>query len=154
MADEKGYVGKKESLHDHDVMDHDVSREEAMHLGQLSEEELAVEKKLRRKIDSLIMPLVMLVYLMNYIDRNNYAAARLQGLPEDLNLQGNEYQVGLSILFVGYTLMQVPSNLLLNFSGKPSWYIGFWVIAWGLVSTLTSQVHNFGEIVACRFILG
>jgi MFS family permease len=51
-------------------------------------------------------------------------------------------------------LMQVPSNALLNFSGRPSWYIGFWVIAWGLVSALTSQVHNYGEIVACRFILG
>lgn len=50
--------------------------------------------------------------------------------------------------------MQVPSNALLNFSGKPSWYIGFWVIAWGLVSTLTSQVKNYGDIVACRFILG
>ena len=52
------------------------------------------------------------------------------------------------------TLMQVPSNALLNFSGRPSWYIGFWVIAWGLVSCLTSQVKNFGDIVACRFILG
>jgi hypothetical protein len=40
-----------------------------MHFGQLTEEELVIEKKLRRKIDSLIMPLVILVYLMNYIDR-------------------------------------------------------------------------------------
>lgn len=154
MADEKGDLGRKEIIHDHDVFDHDVSREDAMHFGKLTVEELAIEKKLRRKIDFLIMPLVMLVYLMNYIDRNNYAAARLQGLEEDLNLVGNQYQVGLSILFVGYTLMQVPSNLLLNFSGKPSWFLGFWIIAWGLVSTLTSQVHNYGEIVACRFILG
>ena len=51
-------------------------------------------------------------------------------------------------------LMQVPSNLLLNYSGRPSWYIGFWVIAWGLVSALTSQVKGYGDIVACRFILG
>lgn len=86
-------------------------------------------------------------------------------------------ETGLSILFVGYVrlhflsgvcrenqhgvtnhdaqvLMQVPSNALLNWSGKPSWYIGFWTIAWGLVSTLTSQVTTFGDIVACRFILG
>ena len=154
MADEKGTAARKESLHDHDIMDHDVSREEAMHLGELTEEELEIEKKLRRRIDSLVMPLVMLVYLMNYIDRNNYAAARLQGLEKDLNLQGDQYQVGLSILFVGYTIMQVPSNLLLNFSGKPSWYIGFWTIAWGLVSALTSLVQTYGQIVACRFILG
>lgn len=39
---------------------------------------------------------------MNYIDRNNYAAAKLQGLETDLGLVGSQYQVGLSILFVGY----------------------------------------------------
>jgi hypothetical protein len=50
--------------------------------------------------------------------------------------------------------MQVPSNLLLNYSGRPSWYLGFFVIAWGLVSALTSQVSTYGQIVACRFILG
>ena len=50
--------------------------------------------------------------------------------------------------------MQVPSNAMLNFSGRPSWYLGFFTTAWGLVSLLTSQVHNYGEIVACRFILG
>ena len=50
--------------------------------------------------------------------------------------------------------MQVPSNALLNLSGRPSLYIGFWVIVWGLVSAVTSQVSTFGGIVACRFILG
>lgn len=50
--------------------------------------------------------------------------------------------------------MQVPSNAMLNYCGRPSWYIGFFVIAWGLVSALTSQVRNYGDIVACRFILG
>lgn len=43
--------------------------EEAMHWGELTEEELHIEKKLRLRIDMLIMPLVILVYLMNYIDR-------------------------------------------------------------------------------------
>ncbi len=46
-----------------------VSHEERMHWAALTEEELAIEKKLRLKIDMLIMPLVILVYLMNYIDR-------------------------------------------------------------------------------------
>lgn len=50
--------------------------------------------------------------------------------------------------------MQVPSNLLLNYAGRPSLYLGLFTIAWGLVSACTSQVHNYGEIVACRFILG
>lgn len=50
--------------------------------------------------------------------------------------------------------MQVPSNLLLNYMGRPALYLGFFVTAWGLVSALTSQVKNYGGIVACRFLLG
>ncbi|KAB8205406.1 major facilitator superfamily domain-containing protein [Aspergillus parasiticus] len=132
----------------------DITHEEVIQVTQLTPEELAIEKKLRRRIDCLIMPLVILVYLMNYIDRNNYAAAKLQGLMEDLHINDQQYQTGLSILFVGYILMQVPSNLLLNYMGKPSLYLGFFTTAWGLVSALTSQVKSYGGIVACRFILG
>ncbi|KAJ5473143.1 hypothetical protein N7475_002709 [Penicillium sp. IBT 31633x] len=132
----------------------DLSHEEVIHMAELTEEEKVIEKKLRKRIDALIMPLAILVYLMNYIDRNNYAAAKLQGLMEDLSLDDTEYQTGLSVLFVGYILMQVPSNMLLNYMGRPSWYIGFFVCAWGLVSAVTSQVTSYGGIVACRFILG
>ncbi|KAF2731373.1 MFS transporter [Polyplosphaeria fusca] len=147
-----------EHLHDKELNGDEEKAEVAHHeIAQhsaLTAEELEIEKHLRRKIDWRIMPLVILVYLMNYIDRNNYAAAKLQGLVEDLHLVGDQYQVGLSILFVGYILMQVPSNLLLNYAGRPSWYLGFFVVAWGLVSLLTSQVVNYGGIIACRFILG
>lgn len=38
-----------------------------------------------------------------------------------------QYQIGLSTLFIGYVLMQVPSNALLNYAGRPSYYIGFFV---------------------------
>ena len=59
------------TLRDADFMGEksDVSQEERMHWGELTEEELVTQKKLLRKIDSLIMPCVILVYLMNYIDR-------------------------------------------------------------------------------------
>ncbi|KAF2772476.1 MFS general substrate transporter [Teratosphaeria nubilosa] len=149
----KSEVAHHEVAHDNDIASK-ITREDAVHLSHLTEEEKILEKQLRRRIDTLIMPLVILVYLMNYIDRNNYAAARLQGLEKDLGLTGDQYQLGLSILFVGYVLMQVPSNALLNLYGRPSWYLGFFVTAWGLVSCLTSQVKNAGDIIACRFILG
>ncbi|KAK5944071.1 hypothetical protein PMZ80_003352 [Knufia obscura] len=143
-------------LADHDLLGDtaDVSHEEATHIGQLTEEEKVIEKKLKRRIDGLIMPCVIAIYLMNYIDRNNYAAARLQGLEEDLGLTAAQYQLGLSILFVAYILAQVPSNLLLNHLGRPSLYLGFFTTAWGLVSACTSQVTTPGGIFACRFILG
>ncbi|KAK6384341.1 hypothetical protein LTS17_001904 [Exophiala oligosperma] len=117
-------------------------------LFALTQEELVIERKLRRKIDLIILPMVVVVYIMNYIDR------RLQGLEKDLNLTGDQYQVGLSVFFVSYVLAQIPSNLLLNYSGRPSWVLGLFTIGWGLVSALTSQVKGYAGIVAARFFLG
>uniref|UniRef100_L7IWX0 MFS transporter n=1 Tax=Pyricularia oryzae (strain P131) TaxID=1143193 RepID=L7IWX0_PYRO1 len=156
-------ASQPDRITDHDLLgggDSDGKPEVEHHSGdvtsaaELTPEELELEKKLKKKIDTLIMPLVVLVYLMNYIDRNNYAAARLQGLETDLNLSDSQYQLGLSILFVGYILAQVPSNMLLNYMGRPSLYLGLFTMLWGSVSALTSLVKSFGQIVACRFILG
>lgn len=97
---EKDVTTRQEALHDVDLKnatDRDLS-----HLTELTPEEKIIEKKLRRKIDLLVMPLVLVVYLLNYIDRNNYAAAAIQGMPDDLGMSQDEYQLGLSILFVGY----------------------------------------------------
>jgi hypothetical protein len=57
-----------------------------------TEERRAKERKLVRKIDLHLLPAIIIMYLLNYIDRNNIAAARLAGLEEDLGLKGNEYQ--------------------------------------------------------------
>lgn len=54
----------------------------------------------------------------------------MAGLEEDLNLVGYEFQTCVTILFVGYILMQVPSNLLLNRIGKPSIYLPTCMAIW------------------------
>lgn len=61
--------------------------------------------------------------LANTVNRNNIAAAKLAGLQEELNLSSVQYETAVSILFVGYLLMQIPSNLLLNKFGKPAIYL-------------------------------
>lgn len=60
----------------------------------LTPTEQLVANKLRRKIDIRILPVVFIVYIMNFVDRTNYASARLQGLEEDLSLSETEYQAG------------------------------------------------------------
>ena len=54
---------------------------------------LKLETKLRRKIDLRLMSVVVIMYILNYLDRNNIAAARLTGLEADLHLRGNQFQV-------------------------------------------------------------
>ena len=68
-------------------------------ISSMSEEDRReLERQLVRKIDARLMPAVIIMYLLNYIDRNNIASARLGGLEEDLNLKGSEYQTSKSIL--------------------------------------------------------
>ena len=52
-----------------------------------------MEKKLVRKIDMRLLIMIVVMYILNYLDRNNIASAKLAGLEEDLNLKGEQYQV-------------------------------------------------------------
>ncbi|KAL3424029.1 pantothenate transporter liz1 [Phlyctema vagabunda] len=118
------------------------------------EDRVELEAKLKRKIDLRLLPMIVLMYIMNYLDRNNIAAARLGHLEEDLGLVGVQYQTCVSILFVGYLLMQVPSNLFLNKIGKPGVYLPTCMIVWGVISAATAACQNFGGLLAIRFMLG
>lgn len=83
----------------------------------------AEEKALIRKMDIRIFPIMIVLFVLNFIDRNNFANARLRGLEEDLNLSDVQYQTCISILLVGYVSMQIPSNMILNKLTRPSWYV-------------------------------
>ncbi|GAB7353842.1 hypothetical protein MBLNU459_g4208t1 [Dothideomycetes sp. NU459] len=124
-------------------------------LRDLSSDDLAaMERRLLWKIDLRILPVTIIMYILNYIDRNNIASARLGGLEKDLGLVGSQYQTCVSILFVGYVLMQVPSNLFLNRIGRPALFVPSAMIAWGIISGAAGAVHNFGGLLACRFLVG
>ena len=106
------------------------------------------------KLTQGIIKVLVLMYIMNYLDRNNIAAARLAGLEEELNLSSTQYLTALSILFVGYLLMQIPSNLFLNKLGKPALYLPTVMIVWGVISAATAGAQSFGGLIAIRFFLG
>uniref|UniRef100_A0A0L0NVJ3 Membrane protein n=1 Tax=Candidozyma auris TaxID=498019 RepID=A0A0L0NVJ3_CANAR len=124
-------------------------------LQQYTDEEIdKFHRKITLKVDLRLIPMLVLLYILNYLDRNNIASARLGGLEDDLNLKGNQYQTCISILFVGYILMQIPSNMFLNKFKKPSIFITGIMAAWGTVSTCTAAVQGFGGLLAIRLILG
>ncbi|KAF9877111.1 major facilitator superfamily transporter [Colletotrichum karsti] len=117
------------------------------------EERADREKKLVRKMDWRLLPILIIVYIMNYIDRNAVPHARVQGLEKDLNMSGYEYNIVLSVTFVGYISMQIPSNMILT-KVRPSWYLSGCMVAWGIVSGLSGAVHNFAGLAVNRFFLG
>ncbi|PWN47023.1 MFS general substrate transporter [Violaceomyces palustris] len=112
------------------------------------------EKKLLRKIDFQLMPILILIYILNYLDRNNITTARNRGFVKDLGLTDTEYQTALSLLYVGYITLQIPSNLFMAKVGRPSLYLPCCVAAWGVVSGCTALCENFHQLIVVRIFLG
>ncbi|KAH9884288.1 major facilitator superfamily domain-containing protein [Xylariomycetidae sp. FL2044] len=98
------------------------------------------EKKLIRKLDITVCPVLFCIYLLSFLDRANIGNARIQGMDEDLELdKENRYNIVLMVFFVSYILFELPSNIILKHS-RPSIYIPALVFGWALV--------------ALRFLLG
>lgn len=74
-------------------------------------------------------------------------------MEEDLGLVGDQYQTAVSLLFVTYILCELPSNLIIK-KLRPSRWIAFITVSWGIVATLTGLVQSYGGLIAVRLILG
>ncbi|KAK7209985.1 hypothetical protein V2G26_017163 [Clonostachys chloroleuca] len=111
------------------------------------------ERKLLRKVDMRLMPTLVIMYLLNFLDRSNLAQARQGSLEVDLGMSGTDFNLATSIFFVGYLLMQLPSNLVLT-RARPSLYLAMSCCMWGVVSTCNAATHKFSHLIVVRFFLG
>lgn len=87
------------------------------------------------------------------LDRSNIGNAKVGGMEDDLKLDSTRYSVVLLIFFIGYLLFEVPSNMILARS-RPSLFLPALMFTWGGLSIAPVGIHNFGGMVAFRFILG
>ncbi|ODN76060.1 hypothetical protein L202_06004 [Cryptococcus amylolentus CBS 6039] len=122
--------------------------------GLTADELKAIEKRIIRKADLIIMPVMGLLYILNYVDRQNLSAAKLQGIMTDLNMDTQQFATAVSILFVGYLPFQIPSNLLISRLSRPGMYICCACAIWGVLSACTAAVQTYGQLLAVRAILG
>jgi sugar phosphate permease len=112
------------------------------------------ETALRRKIDWHTVPLVTLLYMLCFLDRINIGNARIQGLGVDLDVnRGVRFNWALSIFYIVYLLVEVPSNIILKRVG-PRYYLPFLVVGFGMVSLCTAFVTNFAGLMVVRVFLG
>jgi len=154
MAESKPITEQREVIISDEKVD--PSKLEGLDLDDLQEidpEWRRREKKLVRKLDMTLMPMVWVLYLFNYLDRNNIAQARLNNFEKDLGLKGSEFNTAVSILNVGYMVMQLPSNMILT-RVRPSIYIPLCVCVWSCISAATAGTHSYSGLIAVRFFLG
>ncbi|WP_082698170.1 MFS transporter [Novosphingobium fuchskuhlense] len=110
------------------------------------------ERALVRKIGWRVLPFILFSYFVAMVDRGNisFAAATMNA---DLGFSETVYGLGASAFFLGYSLLEVPSNLMLARFGARIWLARI-MLTWGVISILTAFIQTPWQFYAMRFALG
>lgn len=104
------------------------------------------------KVARRLIPLMMVLYLVSFLDRVNVGFAALT-MNKDLDFSPAVYGWGASIFFLGYFLFEVPSNLIMEKVGARLWICRI-MVTWGLLSAATAFVTGPTSFYVVRFLLG
>lgn len=121
---------------------------------ELDAEDAKFEKRVLRKIDWRLLPILGCLYTIALVDRSNVAVARISGMDDDLGLdQGNRASVTLMIFFIGYIIFEIPSNAFIHKLGAANW-LAFLAVSWGLVTMGVGFLQNWQGFAVLRAFLG
>src|SRR6201997_407520 len=112
----------------------------------------AVLQSAVKKAALRFVPLLTVAYLFNYLDRTSLSVAALT-MNQQLGLTPSQFGLAAGIFFVGYSLFEIPSNLLLYRVGARRWLARI-MISWGLVSAATAFVVGPNSFYGLRLLLG
>ncbi|KAF9969751.1 hypothetical protein BGZ73_007748 [Actinomortierella ambigua] len=110
-------------------------------------------RRVRRKADLHLIPIFSLLYLFSFIDRVNIGNAKVAGIEKALGITSTQFNMALTVFFIGYILFEIPSNIMLKLLGPKIW-ISLVIVVWGGVMMSMSSVTNAGSLYAARFFLG
>ncbi|KAL4906381.1 hypothetical protein BDW74DRAFT_190114 [Aspergillus multicolor] len=109
--------------------------------------------KVRRKLDFYVLPLMMVTYMLSFLDKQTLNYSNAYGLQEDTNMTGDDYSWVSSALYIGWLVGAYPWQLLLQ-RYPVGRLIGVMLFVWGGVCMLQAAVFNFAGFFAIRFFLG
>ncbi|KAK0221360.1 major facilitator superfamily domain-containing protein [Armillaria fumosa] len=133
--------------------DHDekgLNSEENSHAVQL---DAVSARRVWFKLDLFLLPVMGMFYFLSFLDRANIGNARIAGLQHDLHMTNKQYSIALTVTYVPYILIELPSNLLLRVIG-PNYLLPTLMTIWGIVTILQGVVTSYSGLLACRFFLG
>src|SRR5579862_3752682 len=112
----------------------------------------ALEASTMRAVSWRLMPFLLAAYIICYIDRVNIGFASLQ-MNKAVGIDPKTYGLGAGIFFIGYIILEVPSNLCLERFGASKW-IARIMITWGLASGAFALIGGPISFLVLRFLLG
>lgn len=104
------------------------------------------------KVKRHVLPLFIVMFMVNYIDRVNISFVRSH-LQADLGIGAAAYGLGAGLFFLTYALLEVPSNMLMQKYGARAWLTRI-MVTWGAVSILMAFIQNETQFYIVRILLG
>ncbi|KAF5346580.1 hypothetical protein D9758_013470 [Tetrapyrgos nigripes] len=110
------------------------------------------EKKLRRKLDFLLLPLATLCYTFFFLDRSNIGNAKSAGMDKDIGLHTFDFNIGTCLFYVVYLLTEIPCVLMVKRFGF--WLLPLSIVCFGVVTLSSAFIHNRTGFYLTRIFLG
>ncbi|KAK5087990.1 hypothetical protein LTS08_004948 [Lithohypha guttulata] len=159
-ADSRHYE-QKSNTNIHAGRDHGLPVEDLFNKADISasapppgEKEDKETKRIMRKIDIRLLPVLAIIYSFALIDRVNLPNARIAGMDGDLQLSiGSRYSLVTMMFFVPYIIFQFPANIMIRKLGAGIWLPSL-VVAWGALCIGIGFTNRWTELLGCRILLG
>eukprot|EP01132_Coremiostelium_polycephalum_P019284 gene19284-22941_t len=113
---------------------------------------MSQEQRLIRRITLKLIPFLILLYLIAYVDRSAVGFAKLH-MGADVGIGDAAYGLGAGLFFIGYFLLEIPSNLMLDRFGARRWFARI-MVTWGAITIGMAFVQGPHSFYVMRFLLG
>ena len=111
-------------------------------------------KKLVRKIDLTIVPCMVAVYFLQFLDKTTISYTAVMGLRKDTHLVGQDYSNVSMMFYVGFLAAEFPTQYLAQKISRLGKYLGVNVMLWGVVLASMAGTSSYAGLMVCRTILG
>lgn len=115
-------------------------------------DDAALAEHVSQKVTLRLVPFMILLYIMSYLDRINVSFAGLE-MNKELGFSDSVFGLGAGVFFLGYFLFGVPSNLMVQRLGARLW-ISVIMVIWGTISVMMAGMRNATDFYVLRFLLG
>ena len=111
-------------------------------------------KRLMRKIDWTIVPMMICVYFLQFLDKTTISYTAVMGIREDTGLKGQDYSNVAMMFYVGFLAAEFPTQYLAQRISRLGKYLGANVMLWGVVLASMASVQSYAGLMICRTLLG
>ncbi|KAG7527512.1 hypothetical protein FFLO_06858 [Filobasidium floriforme] len=122
-------------------------------VGMTPGEREILNKRVRRRIDIWMLPMITFMLFINYLDRTNVTNARVAGMQDDLKMTDVQWSAGISLFYVGYMISQLPGSLILS-RGKPRIIMPLMMFCWSVPTICMPLATNATGFMICRLLVG